>query len=217
MSELAFDPVISKVPISAEARGLARDFCRRVSREARSINEQTIGAPLRRRIARHPDRRPRDGLVRDLERRWREAEPQQFRLEFSSSWRGRDVFMMERAVTMVDAFRLPHWDANDYGVAIMDTWFEVSRGHAKAGVHTRMWIGSHALGRWYQRSSTRSDEQLLHDIGFGAAIDTNDRTTFPDLDDVRVRVNAAEGWRGALMLAPEDEGDDLVFYAKTFF
>jgi hypothetical protein len=68
MSELAFDPVISKVPISAEARGLARDFCRRVCREARSINEQTIGAPLRRRIARHPDRRPRDGLVRDLER-----------------------------------------------------------------------------------------------------------------------------------------------------
>jgi hypothetical protein len=37
----------------------------------------------------------------------------------------------------------------------------------------------------------------------GAAIDTNDRTTFPDLDDVRVRINTAEGWRGALMLAPE--------------
>jgi hypothetical protein len=216
MSELAYRPVNSKFPISAEARGLARDFCQRVSREAKSINEQTIGAPLRRRMARHPDRRPRDGLLRDLERGWREAKPQQFRLEFRSSWRGRDVFMMERAVTMVDAFRLAHWDANDYGVAVMDTWFEVSRGQAKAGVRTRMWIGSHALARWYQRSSTRSDGQLLHDIGLGAGIDTDDRAAFPDLDDVRVPVNVAEGWRGALMLAPEEDGDDLGFYAKTF-
>jgi hypothetical protein len=124
--------------------------------------------------------------------------------------------MIERAVTVVDAFRLPHWDANDYGVAVMDTWFEVNRGQARAGVQTRMWIGSHALGRWYQRSCKKSDAQLLHDVGLGAAIDTYDRTTFPDLDDVRVPVNAAEAWRGAMMLAPEDDGDDLLFYAKTF-
>jgi hypothetical protein len=63
------------------------------------------------------------------------------------------------------------------------------------------------------RSPMRS---LLHDIGLGAAIDTYDRKTFPDLDDVRVPVNAAEGWRGAMMLAPEDDGDDLLFFAKTF-
>jgi hypothetical protein len=116
MSGLAYDPVVSKVPISAEAPGLARDFCRRVCREAKSLNEQTIGAPMVRRIARYPDRRPRDGLLRDLERGWREAKPQQFRLDFRSSWRGRD-----------DKFRLPHWDANDYGLAVMDTRFEVIR------------------------------------------------------------------------------------------
>jgi hypothetical protein len=68
MSELAYAPLVSRLPISAEARGLARDFCQRVSREAKSINEQAIGAPLRCRLARYPDRRPRDGLLRDLER-----------------------------------------------------------------------------------------------------------------------------------------------------
>jgi hypothetical protein len=216
MLDLVPNPLTSKIPVSAEARGLARDFCRRVYREAKLINEQEFGASLRRRIARYPDRRPRDETLRDLERRWREATPQQFRLEFRSSRQARDVFMMERAVTMLDAFRMPHWDANDYGVVVADTWFEVNHRRTKAGVRSRMWIGSHALARWYQRSGTRSDERLLRDIGIGAAIDTSDRKTFPDLDDVRVAINMDEGWRGAMMLAPEDEGDNLVFYAKTF-
>jgi len=58
---------INRTPIRAEARGLARDFCSWVSQEARRLNEQAIGAPLRRRIARYPDRRPREGMLRDLE------------------------------------------------------------------------------------------------------------------------------------------------------
>jgi hypothetical protein len=215
MSDLVFDPLTNKVPINAEARGLARDFYRRVGHEAKLLNERAIGTPLRRRIARYPNRRPRDDMLRDLERGWREVRPQQFRLEFRSSSQGKDFFVMERAVTVVDAFRLLHWDDNDYGVAVTDSWMEVSRGRASAGIRSRMWIGSHALARWYQRSGARSDERLLQDIGLGAAIDTNDRA-FPDLDDVRVAVNAAESWRGAMMLAPEEEGDDLVFYAKTF-
>jgi hypothetical protein len=216
MSDLVLDPVVNKVSITAEARGLARDFCRRVAHEAKLLNEQAIGAPLRRRIARYPDRPPRDGLLCDLERDWRKVKPQQFRLGFRSSRQGKNCFIMERAVTVVDAFRLLHWDANDYGVAVMDTWMEVSGGRASAGVRSRMWIGSHALARWYQRSGTRSDERLLQDISFGAAIDMDDRKAFPDLDDVRVPVNAGEGWRGAMMLAPEDEGDDLVFHVRTF-
>jgi hypothetical protein len=216
MSDLVLDPVINKLPISAEARGLARDFCRRVGVEAKLLNHQAIGAPLRRRIARYPDRRPRDDLLCDLERDWRKASPQQFRLEFRSSRPGKDFFILERAVTVLDAFRLVHWDDNDYGVAVMDTWMEVTGGRARAGVRSRMWIGSHALARWYQRSGARSDERLLHDISLGAAVDTYDRKAFPDLNDVRVPVNAAESWRGAMMLAPEDEGDDLAFYVKTF-
>jgi hypothetical protein len=217
MSGLVLDSVSGKTPIDAEARGLARDFCQRVGREARLLNERALGTPLRRRIARYPDRRPRDDLLRDLERQWRDVNEQQFRLAFRSSWRGKDFFVMERAVTVVDAFRLLHWDSNDYGVAVMDSWMEVRRGQASAGVRSRMWIGSHALARWYQRSGSRSNERLLRDIGVGAAIDASDRVMFPDLDDVRVPINAAEAWRGSMMLAPEDEGDNLVFYAKTFF
>ena len=125
--------------------------------------------------------------------------------------------MVERAVSMLDAFRLPHWDANDYGVVVVDTWFEVHRGRTKAGVRSRIWIGSHALARWCQGSGARSDERLLHDIGIGAAIDTSDRKISPDLDDVRVAISMDEWWRGAMMLAPQDDGDDLLFYAKTFF
>jgi hypothetical protein len=217
MSALVDVTVTNRTPISSEARGLARDFCRRVGLEAELINEQAIGAPLRRRIARYPDRRPREDLVRDLERRWREAKPQQFRLEFRSLWKGRDVVMVERAVTRLDAFRLPHWDANDFGVEVVDTWFAVKRGRATAGKRSRMWIGSHALARWYQRSRARSDVRLLHDIGIAAAIDPSDRDTCPDLDDVRIPVDVAASWRGAMMLAPETDDDELVFYAKTFF
>jgi hypothetical protein len=216
MSALVLDSVVAKVPISAESRGLARDFCHRVGDEARELNEQAIGAPLRRRIARYPERRPRNDILCDLERRWREVRPRQFRLMFQSSRPNKDFFIMERAVTVLDAFRLLHWNENDYGVAVMDTWMRVAAGRATAGARSRMWIGSHALARWYQRSDTRSDDRLLHDIGLGAAIDCCDRKAFPDLDDVRVPINAAECWRGAMMLAPEDEGDNLVFYAKTF-
>lgn len=182
------------------------------------MNQQAIGAPLRCRIARYPDRRPRDSLPHDLERGWREATPQQFRLNFQSATHGKKFYISERAVTIVDAFRLPHWSDNDYGVAVMETWVEVDRDRANAGVRSRMWVGSHALARWYQRSRERPDERLLHDIDIGATIDAYDREAFPGLADVRVPVNAAaEGWHGAMMLPPEGEGECLAFYAKTFF
>ncbi len=216
MSDIADRPVLTRTPVSAEARGLARDFCRRVGREATLINEQAIGAPLRRRIARYPDRRPRDALLVDLERSWRRTGPQQFRLAFRCDWQGRDVFMSERAVTTLRAFRLDHWDSNDYGVEVMDTWFEVRRGRPQAGLRSCMVIGSHALARWYERSGSKSDARLLAHIAIGAAVDAGDSVAFPDLDDVRVAVNATAGWRGAIMRTPEDEDDSLVFYAKTF-
>jgi hypothetical protein len=206
----------NRTPISAEARGLARDFCRRVRQEATRLNEQTIGAPLRRRIERYPDRRPREGMLRDLEFHWRNAQPQQFRLHFRCTWQGKDVFMIERAVTVLNAFRLPHWDANDYGVEVVDTWLEVSRRRVDAGLRSRMWIGSHALARWYQRSGARSDAQLLHDIDIGAAFASSDRKAFADLDHVRVPIGATSDWRGAMMVAPEAESGELVFYVKTF-
>jgi hypothetical protein len=156
-------------------------------------------------------------MLRDLERDWRGAKPQHFRLDFQSAWQPRSFSVRERAVTVVEAFRLLHWNDDDYGVSVMDTWMRVDRDRVSAGTRSRMWIGSHALARWYQRSGARSDERLLHDIGLGAGIDTQDRNAFPDLDDVRAPINAAgEGWRGAMMLPPEDEDEGLVFYVKTF-
>jgi hypothetical protein len=216
MFDLVLDRVASKLPIGAEARGLARDFCHRVGQEARLLNKRAIGEPLRRRMARYPDRPPRDDILRDLERTWRDVEHQQFRLDFHSIRKSRDFYIMERAITVIDAFRLRHWDSNDYGVTVMDTWMEVRGGRARAGVRSRMWIGSHALARWYQRSGARSDACLLRDIGLGAAIDPLNRTAYPNLDDIRVPTNGIEGWRGAIMLSPEEEGDDLVFHARTF-
>jgi hypothetical protein len=211
------EPVVTKTAISAEARGLARDFCRRVGHEARLMNQQAIGAPLRRRMARYPARRPPEWMLRDLERDWRGANPQHFRLDFQSTWQGKSFSICERAVTVVEAFRLVHWNDDDYGVSVTDTWMRVDRDRVDAGVRSRMWIGSHALARWYQRSGARSDEQLLQHIGLGATISTDDRTEFPDLDDVRVPINGAgEGWRGAMMLPPEGEDEGLIFYVKTF-
>lgn len=121
-----------------------------------------------------------------------------------------------RAVTIVDAFRLVHWDSNDYGVAVRDTWLSVKRGRPSAGIQSLMWIGSHALGRWYQRRGSRDDACLLRDISAGAEIHTVDRRAFPDIESVRIPINEGHSWRGSIMLAPEDEGDNLLFYAKTF-
>jgi hypothetical protein len=208
---------VQRLSVSAEARGLARDFCRRVGVEARMINQQGIGDSVRRRFARYPDRPPREDLLRDLERRWRNASPQQFRLRFDCTRKGRDIFIIERAVTVIDAFRLPHWASDDYGVTVTDTWFEVHRGQPDAGIRSRMWIGSHALARWYQRSGSRSDVRLLEDISCGASLELDDRGIFEDLDDIKVSVNQEEAWRGSLMVAPPDEGDHLVFYVRTFF
>ena len=208
--------VANRTPISAEARGLARDFCRRVREEAVRLNEQAIGAPFQRRMERYPHRRPREGILRDLERGWRHAQPQQFRLHFNCTWDGKDVVMTERAVTVLNAFRLPHWTTDDYGVEVVDTWLKVSRRCVDAGLRSRMWIGSHALARWFQRSGARSDAQLLHDIEIGAAFASSDRKVFPDMHDVRAAIDAEAGWRGAMMVAPEAEDDELVFYVKTF-
>jgi hypothetical protein len=34
---------------------------------------------------------------------------------FPLSWHGKDVLMTERALAALGAFRLPYWDANDFG------------------------------------------------------------------------------------------------------
>ena len=46
------EPVVTRTPISADARGFARDCCRRVGHEARPMNAQAIGVRLKRRMAR---------------------------------------------------------------------------------------------------------------------------------------------------------------------
>jgi hypothetical protein len=56
----------------------------------------------------------------------------------------------------------------------------------------------------------------LHDLSIAAASVLSDRRAFPDLDDIRVPVTDATSWRGAMMVAPEADDDELVFYAKTF-
>jgi hypothetical protein len=130
-------------------RAVSREIFAAVS-AARLINEQAIGAPLRRRLARYPARRPRVDMLRDLERDWRGANPQHFRLEFNAVWRGRNFFIRERAVTVVEAFRLPHWNDDDHGVSVMDTWLCVERDRVDAGVRSIQRGLRHLLARRYQ-------------------------------------------------------------------
>jgi len=85
-----------------------------------------------------------------------------------------------------------------------------------AGLRLRIWIDSRALARWFQPSGARSDAQLLQDVGISAAFVSSDRKAFPNRDDVRAPVTATAGWHSAMMVAPEAEDDELVFYAKTF-
>src|SRR5215469_14506646 len=99
------------------------------------------------------------------------------------------------------------WTTDDYRVEVVDTWLEVSRRRVDAGLRSRLWIGSHALARWFPHSGARSDGQLLQDIGIRAAFASSDRKTFPNLDGVRAPVTATAGCHGTMMVVLDAKDD----------
>ena len=95
------DPPPSEIaPVSAEARGKARDFIRRacVEDHLRVALLRGFRRDIQQRMDRRPGRRLRPDLLQDILRRW-EAGPREFRLRFEVEWKGRNLSAIEVLVS----------------------------------------------------------------------------------------------------------------------
>ena len=106
-----------------KARGLARDFLRRVSSEADTYDEalSKLWEPIAARQRKYPERKIRSELLQTLAARWERELPGTFRLSFEASIRGAKGAVRE---TRISAGHMrsddPDWEGDDEtGAAIL--------------------------------------------------------------------------------------------------
>src|SRR5215471_9124305 len=100
-------------PVSAEARGKAREFIRRANAEddLRFALLSGFHRNIQQRIDRRPGRRLRPDMLEHILRRWASG-PREFRLRFEVEWKGKNLSAIEVAASGSSTFTAPDWPAD---------------------------------------------------------------------------------------------------------
>jgi hypothetical protein len=153
-------------PVSAEARGKAREFIRRacVEDHLRVALLRGFLRDIQQRQNRRPGRRLRPDMLEDILRRW-EAGPRGFRLRFGVGWKGRNLSAIEVLISG-GTVSVSDWatDAAELNLMINTTALKVDRQVTDFVKTGTVCLSFHAIGRYYQRQPDRGDAELLRDL-----------------------------------------------------
>jgi hypothetical protein len=162
-------------PVSAEARGKAREFIRRASAEddLRFALLRGFWRDIQQRMDRHPGSRIRSDKLKDIIHRWKLG-PHQFRLRFEVEWKGKNLSVIE--ITASGSAMLsgaPDWmtEATELNLMINTAALKADRqGTDFVNIGT-FCLSFHAIGRYFQRQplysgtwrySRESQSQQMH-------------------------------------------------------
>jgi hypothetical protein len=161
-------------PVSAEARGKAREFIRRASAED-SLRFGLLNGfwrDIQQRVDRHPGSRIRPDKLKDIIHRW-QVGPRQFRLRFEVEWKGKNLSAIE--ITASGSAMLsgaPDWgaDATELNLMINTAALKADRqGTDLVNIGT-FCLSFHAIGRYFQRQPDRGEAALLQDLALFSRI-----------------------------------------------
>jgi hypothetical protein len=155
-------------PVSAEARGKAREFIRRanVEDDLRFALLSGFWRSIQQRKDRQSGRRVRPDILEDIVRRW-EAGPRQFRLRFEVERKGKNLSVIEIAASGNGTLRgVPAWaaDAIELNLLINTAALSVMRDSVDLVYRAAVSVSAHALGRYFQRQPDCGDADLLRDL-----------------------------------------------------
>ena len=182
-------------PVSAEARGKAREFIRRAHAEddLRFALLSDFHRDIQRRIDRRPGRRLRPDMLDDILRRW-EAGPREFRLRFEVEWKGKNLWAIEITASGSSTFTTPDWpaDATELNLMVNTAALKSDRQGADFVNVGSICSSFHAIGRYFQRQPDRGDAELLSDLAVFARLAVS-----PDAPKQEVRYPTKGGtWVG---------------------
>jgi hypothetical protein len=184
------------VPVSAEARGKAREFIQRACVE----DHRRLGLikgflrDIDQRRARHPGRRLRPDMLQDILRRW-EAGPCEFRLRFEVEWKGRNFSVIEVAASG-GTVTAAGWaaDAAELNLIVNTAALKVGRQGIDFVKMGTICLSFHAIGRYFQRQPDRCGADLLRDLTLFSGVAIS-----PDAPEQEVRYPSEGGvWVGQI-------------------
>ncbi len=148
-------------PLSAEHRGMAREFRQRIANEdpptERAMDK--IYVPLRRMMLRQSVARP--GVLAEAARAWCDDIPTVGRLALEVETRGKSHLVIRELRLSGATLTLSDWDdATEPGVAVLLVGLSINRRHLEVHHVLLAVVGIHAIGRFYQRSLDNSYEAL---------------------------------------------------------
>jgi hypothetical protein len=184
----------------AEAVGKARDLRRRVGElDTRYLArvEETL-APLRARYERHPGRVPRETMLVDIARTWRNTLPARFRLAFTfeepcKAHHGR-ITERRLGTATLRVLDDPEWEGLEPQVSINEIAVTAVRGRVVKEARVLCGFSFHALARRYQRGPSALDDVVIADMALVANV------AVPDKGSVLIRTDTdGGGWRGVVI------------------
>lgn len=160
----------SPLPISTEARGLARDLLRRIKMENKAFGHffHDTTAPLKVRLMKMPHRSPRPETLMTLATSWQTAGPQTFRISFEMNLRGSRGTVAECRLC-AGSTQEPEWQNAEPGTAITRIRVRSDRHGVVVDQTPLVMISLHALARRFQRGRLRTDADVRDDLAILAA------------------------------------------------
>jgi hypothetical protein len=181
----------NKVPV--EFRGRARELRRRLGESAEHRDAvDSLVAPIRARLERHPRKDPHPDILTTAARAWRERVPAAGRLTLDVALRRKSLQVHElRAVT--GRLRMEDWGADaahEPGIAVCAIDFTARSHLVKLDTQILATASLHAIARRLQRGRDAADAAVMEEMRALAA-------AAPGEEDVEVQVPASGGaWVG---------------------
>ncbi len=203
-------------PVSAEARGKAREFIRRASTEddLRFVLLSGFWRDIQQRMGRHPGSRIRSDMLKDIIHRW-EVGPHQFRLRFEVEWKGKNLSAIE--ITASGSAMLsgaPDWvtDGTELNLMINTAALKADRrGTDFVNIGT-FCLSFHAIGRYFQRQPDCGEAALLRDLALFSRI-----TVPSDVPEQEVQYPTEAGtWVGRIALCTVESNGQIEHRAVPF-
>jgi hypothetical protein len=145
---------------------------------------------------RHPSRRLRLEMLKDILRRW-EAGPREFRLRFEVEWKGKNLSAIE-IVASGGTITPADWaaDTAELNLVINTAALKVDRQDIHSVKMGTICLSCHAIARYFQRQPDRSDADLLRDLTVFSRVAIS-----PDAAEQEVRYPSEAGaWIGRISL-----------------
>ena len=182
---MVLDQLTAPVPISASARGIARDIRRRIAAEDIHFEAaaKKLIEPISSRLHRYPTRAPRPEMLAGLVKDWHDLPAIDWRLNVSAELEKTRCAVTERRLQSAGVLRSKDWAEGEPDIAVIEVALSIDQHRQKLRTRCLCTLSMHAISRRVQRHSDASETAILCDIAIAAEAAAGDASARRGLQD----------------------------------